>query len=99
MKNISTSDLTPEQRKAVTIEFPCDYPIKVLGSGSDELHQLVVSVMECHAPGFDQTKLTVRDSSNGRWQSITITITATGADQLTAIFTDLKASPLVQMVL
>jgi len=99
MKNLSTSDLTDEQRKAVTIEFPCDYPIKVLGTATPEFHQLVMSVMEIHAPGFDQTQLTVRDSSTGRWQSITVTITAHGADQLAAIFADLKESPLVQMVL
>jgi uncharacterized protein len=99
MKNLSTSDLTPEQRKAVSIEFPCAYPIKVVGSASAELHQLVITVMQTHTEQFDQRQITVRDSSSGRWQSITITITATGEEQLAAIFADLKASPLVQMVL
>ena len=55
--------------------------------------------MDTHAPGFDRSKITVRDSSKGRWQSITLVITATGKPQLEAIFADLKTSDLVKMVL
>ncbi len=86
-------------QEAPKIEFPCDYPIKVLGEAGSELHALVIEVMECHAPGFDQTKVTVRDSRKGNFQAITVTITATGERQLGNIFTDLKVSPLVKMVL
>ena len=81
------------------IEFPCDYPIKVMGEAHPEFHQHVLMVMDKHAPGFDRTKITVRDSSKGRWQAITVVITATGEEQLTAIFNDLKTSSKVQMVL
>jgi putative lipoic acid-binding regulatory protein len=55
--------------------------------------------MHIHAPGFDQSKITVRESSKGKWQSITLIITATGKPQLDAIFTDLKTSSRVKMVL
>ncbi|TNE83333.1 MAG: DUF493 domain-containing protein [Gammaproteobacteria bacterium] len=87
---------TPEAPK---IEFPCAYPIKVVGSAGEELHSLVLEVMERHAPGFDQTTISVRDSRKGNFQAITVTITATGEPQLQAIFADLKGHPLVQMVL
>ncbi|TNE82607.1 MAG: DUF493 domain-containing protein [Gammaproteobacteria bacterium] len=87
---------TPEAPK---IEFPCDYPIKVVGSAGEELQSLVLEVMERHAPGFDQTAISVRDSRKGNFQAITVTITATGEPQLQAIFADLKGHPLVQMVL
>ena len=87
---------TPDAPK---IEFPCDYPIKVVGSAGTELHSLVVETMERHAPGFDQTSITIRDSRKGNFQSIPVTITATGEPQLQAIFADLKGHPLVQMVL
>ena len=85
--------------EAPKIEFPCDYPIKVLGKAGQELHTLVIDVMESHAPGFDQTKITVRDSRKGSYQAITVTITATGEAQLVDIFSDLKTNPLVHMVL
>ncbi|WP_461481807.1 HP0495 family protein [Porticoccus sp.] len=84
---------------APKIEFPCAYPIKVMGRAGDELHALVLEVMARHAPGFDRATITVRDSSKGSFQSITVTITATGEPQLMAIFADLKDNPLVQMVL
>jgi putative lipoic acid-binding regulatory protein len=85
--------------EAPKIDFPCDYPIKVVGKAGAELHALVLEVMTAHAPGFDQARMTVRDSRNGNFQSLTVTITATGEPQLQAIFEDLKISPLVQMVL
>lgn len=81
------------------IEFPCDYPIKVVGKAGEQLHALVFEVMEKHAPGFDAIKTTVRDSSKGTYQSVTVTITATGTPQLQSIFDELKVNPLVHMVL
>lgn len=82
------------------IEFPCpDYPIKAMGDAGQDFHEFVISVMERHAPGFDQTKISVRDSRNGRFQSVTVVITATGEAQLKAIFEDLKTSPKTKMVL
>lgn len=87
------------EQQAPQIEFPCDYPIKVMGEAHAELHHHVLQVMERHAPGFDHSKITVRDSSKGKWQSITLVITATGKPQLEAIFADLKTSRRVKMVL
>ncbi len=81
------------------IEFPCDYPVKVMGNACEAFRDHVLVVMERHAPGFDQGAVVVRDSRNGRFQSITVTITATGVPQLQAIFADLKTSEHVQMVL
>ena len=81
------------------IEFPCAYPIKVMGNKCEEFRSHVMIVMERHAPGFDELAVTVRDSSKGKYQSLTVTITATGEEQLQAIFVDLKTSSLVQMVL
>ncbi len=85
--------------EAPKIEFPCEYPIKVMGDAGEALQSLVIEVMDRHAPGFDQSAVTIRDSSKGTFQSITVTITATGLVQLQAIFDDLKGSELVKMVL
>ncbi|MDO3383541.1 YbeD family protein [Gilvimarinus algae] len=82
------------------IEFPCpDYPIKVLGDAGETLYSLVLEVMENHAPGFDAGKITVRDSGKGRYQSVTVYITATGIAQLETIHKDLRAHPAVKIVL
>ncbi len=86
--------------EAVKITFPCEgYPIKVMGEAGAGLREFVLTVMERHAPGFDLSKVTVRDSRNGRFQSLTVFITATGEPQLKSIFADLKTSSLIRMVL
>jgi putative lipoic acid-binding regulatory protein len=82
------------------IEFPCEnYPIKVLGEAGQELHTLVIEVMERHAPGFDETRITINESSKGRFQSLTIWITATGEPQLRASHEDLRIHKRVKMVM
>jgi hypothetical protein len=87
------------QQDSPKIEFPCDYPIKVLGRQRDDFQSVIMEVFEQHAPGFDQETITVRASSKGTFTSLTITITATGRDQLEALHRDLLATGLVQMVL
>lgn len=88
------------QPEAPKIEFPCEgYPIKIMGYAEPRFREHVLTVIERHAPGFDATRTTVRDSRNGRFQAMTVFITATGTAQLQAIFDDLKGSELVQMVL
>jgi len=82
------------------IEFPCeDYPIKVLGDADHEMHTYVLEIMERHAPGFDQTRITINESSKGRYQSLTVWITATGEQQLRAINEDLRISKKIKMVM
>ncbi len=81
------------------IEFPCDYPIKVMGRQVDDFHAVVMEVFERHAPGFDRDGVSVRDSSKGTFMAITVVIEATGKDQLDALHKDLMATGLVNMVL
>ena len=88
-----------EEQDPPKIEFPCDYPIKVLGRSSDEFRDVIVEVFERHAPGFDQETILVKGSNKGTFTSLTITITATGPDQLEALHQDLLATGHVQMVI
>ncbi|HIG68308.1 MAG TPA: DUF493 domain-containing protein [Porticoccaceae bacterium] len=86
-------------KKQPKIEFPCDYPIKVLGEAHASFNEHVLAVMDKHAPGFDRQKISIRDSSKGSWQAMTVVIKATGKSQLDSIFAALKTSPRVKMVL
>ena len=58
------------------IEFPCAYPIKVLGTSSDQFESIILEVFARHAPGFDQETIVAKGSSKGTFTSLTITITA-----------------------
>jgi uncharacterized protein len=89
------SDLPPPK-----IEFPCaGYTIRVMGEASTHFRAHVVEVFERHASDFDREAMRIRPSRNGRFESLNIVITATGVEQLQAIFDDLKKHPAVQMVL
>ena len=81
------------------IEFPCDYPIKVMGRSGETFESVILAVFERHAPGFDQRAIEVRVSSKGTFTSLTITITATGPEQLQALHQDLMATGHVTMVI
>ena len=92
--------MTDSDVQAPKIEFHCpNYPIKVIGEAGDGFADLVVEVIQRHAPGFDAASLVVRDSRNGRFLSVQVLITATGVEQLQAIHVDLKATGRVHMVL
>ncbi len=92
--------MTDSDVQAPKIEFPCpNYPIKVIGEAGEDFADLVIQVIERHAPGLDSSTLVVRDSRNGRFLSVQVLITATGVEQLQAIHVDLRATGRVHMVL
>ena len=81
------------------IEFPCEYPIKILGRQSIDFRDVVLEVMVKHAGDIPDHHVSERPSGKGNFVAITVIITATGKEQLEAIFEDLKATGQVQMVL
>ena len=87
------------QQEPPKIEFPCDYPIKVIADNHDEARGLVMDVMQRHAAPLAENCVSERLSHEGRFMSMTITITATGVEQLESIHVDLKATGVVKMVL
>lgn len=92
--------MTDTEVQAPKIEFPClNYPIKVIGDAGEGFAELVVEVIQRHAPDLDATTLVLRDSRNGRFLSVQLLITATGVEQLQAIHVDLRATGRVHMVL
>ena len=81
------------------IEFPCAYPIKVLGTSSAEFESIILEVFALHAPDFDRETIVAKSSSKGTFTSLTITINATGVAQLEALHKDLLATGHVKMVI
>lgn len=94
---ITFSDISDED--APKIEFPCLYPIKIIGIASDDFEEVVVEVVERHTGKITAELIKVRRSSAQRYLSVTVTIAATGEEQLLNIFEDLKKVDTVKMVL
>ncbi len=80
------------------IEYPCNFPIKIMGRSQKELTQTVLSIVKNHAPDFNDTTLEVRASKNGTYLSLTCTIWATSRTQLDALYQELHDHPMVMIV-
>ena len=85
--------------KDTLLEFPCDFPIKIMGKAEDTFAEVMLSIVTKHAPNFDATRMELRASSGGNYMSITCTIVATSKPQLDAIYMDLTAHPMVKVAL
>lgn len=81
------------------IEFPCDFPIKVMGKAADGFAQAVAEVVRKHAPDFDAATMEMRPSKAGNYLSLTCTIRAVSQAQLDALYRELTSHPLVKIVL
>jgi putative lipoic acid-binding regulatory protein len=89
------SKLTPEE----IFNFPCDYPIKVMGKDCSELHTEMCAIIEHHAGAIHPSQISSRKSSKGSYISYTVRITATSVVQLNAINKELQAHALVAYIL
>lgn len=88
------------EREPPKIEFPCeDYLIKVLGVAHEEMVEFVIETTEQYSPGFNREKISIKASGKGRFQSVTVFITATGLEQLQAYHRTLMAHPHIKMVI
>jgi putative lipoic acid-binding regulatory protein len=81
------------------IEYPCDFPLKVMGRAEAGFVRAVVGIVRRHAPDFDEQSLATRTSRNNSYLSVTVTFRATSREQLDALYRDLGDHPGVVMVL
>lgn len=88
-----------DQPRETLLEFPCDFPIKIMGARVDGFAQAVAEVVRVHAPDFDSAAMEMRASRKGNYLSLTCTIRATSRDQLDALYRALTAHPMVKVVL
>ena len=103
MTSSETPSNTPKNgddpHKDSLIEYPSQFPIKVMGRRTDDFAQAIVEVVLRHAPDFDAATLEMRSSRAGNYLSVTATITATSREQLDNLYRELTSHPLVAMVL
>ena len=81
------------------LDFPCDFPIKVMGRKAPGFAQSVTDIVLRHAPDFDPATVEMRPSRQGRYLSITCVVRAISREQLDALYRELCDHPAVVMVL
>ena len=81
------------------LEFPTDFPIKIMGERRDDFAQAMVELVLRHAPDFRPETVEMRASSKGNFLSVTCTVRATSKAQLDALYREITAHPWVKMAL
>ena len=81
------------------IEFPCEFPIKMMGRNVPEFRITARALVENHTGAVDDKAVQESLSRNERFVSITVTITATSQQQLDNIYQDVTNHTDVLMAL
>lgn len=81
-------------------EFPCQFPLKVMGRNIPELEEIVLTIVGRHIDEeLKQSAVKKRDSGKGKFISITVTFEAQSKLQLDNLYRELHAHEHVLMLL
>jgi uncharacterized protein len=81
------------------IDYPCEFPIKIMGKDEREFAKSVLIIVNRHIPGFDDKSVETRASKKNKYLSLTCTVYVVSQSQLDALYQELCDHPMVLMVL
>lgn len=81
------------------IEYPSDFPIKVMGATHIDFAVTIVELVTQLDPTFHEGKMQSRPSAKGNYTGLTITVRATSREMLDDVYRALSSHPMVKMVL
>ncbi len=91
--------MTEPQSEQTLLEFPCEFPIKIMGLTRDDFAQTILEIVHRHAPDFDGATMEMRSSSGAKYLSLTCTINANSKAQLDDLYHELSKHEMVKIVL
>ncbi len=78
-------------------DFPCEFPIKIMGIADLNFEAMMVEIVQRHIGSLNSVKS--RNSTGGKYMSVTISFIAQSRVQLDALYMELTQHKLVKMVL
>ena len=81
------------------IEFPCHFPIKVMGEVHDAFTSTVIEIIKQKNEKFDPRTIEMKGSSEGRYISLTCFVYVTSKPELDDIYRSLSSHPMIKVVL
>ncbi|STX51652.1 putative lipoate regulatory protein YbeD [Legionella busanensis] len=81
------------------IEFPCDFPIKIIGIHSNNFNSDITEIILKHFPNTESNRITYKTSEKGNYAAITATVYPTCQQELDALYRELTQYPGIKMVL
>ena len=81
------------------IDYPCDFPIKVMGLKVEGYTDAMSYVVRQFDPDWTEDRLETRESAGGKYLSLTFTVRATSREQLDELYRTLSSHPMAKVVL
>jgi putative lipoic acid-binding regulatory protein len=91
-------EIEPNNTPAL-IEFPCTFPIKVMGESQEDFATTMVAAIQLILPEFSAEHVEMRASSGGKYISLTCRVYVMSQQQLDDVYRMLTAHPLVKFAL
>ena len=88
--------IPPEQS---LIEYPCHFPIKVMGAQVPEFASTMTALVRQFDPSFDPATIEQRPSKAGNYLGLTLSVHVVSRAQLDDLYRALSTHPLVKVVL
>ena len=88
-----------DARQASLIEYPCQFPIKVMGARVDGFVTALTHVARQFDPTFNAATIELRESKGGNYLGVTLTVYVTNREQLDELYRTLSSHPMVKVVL
>lgn len=90
---------TDQDKIQQLIDFPCLFPIKVVGVQTNHFETAINSVIKPRCKQFDANRTQKNESKNGKYLSLTCQVWVTSQKQLDDIYQALTSHPEVKYVL
>lgn len=87
------------EHRESAIEFPCEFPVKIMGRANPDFVIRVVEIVREHVPELRDQDVSTAASSRGKYVSVTVTFTAVSQSQLDNVYLALNADEQVLMTL
>jgi putative lipoic acid-binding regulatory protein len=87
-----------EQQESL-IQYPCDFPIKVMGKSVEGYEAAIANIVLQFDPGFKVSTIERRPSKNGNYLGLTVIVHVTSREQLDELYRTLSTHPMVSVVL
>jgi putative lipoic acid-binding regulatory protein len=88
----------PVERKTL-LEFPCVFPLKVIGRNVAEFEGDVLTIIQKHVPEVQRENVTRRSSAGNKYLALTVTFVADNQTQLDELYLELNRHELVLVTL
>jgi putative lipoic acid-binding regulatory protein len=86
--------------KTTLLEFPCQFPIKIIGSNSPTFLSEIKEIIVKHFPDFnDEVALSQKMSQENKYMAISIEVLAKNQETLDEFYKDVCKHPDIKMVL